>query len=124
MSACPVRRMLSACAAARIHAYGSGGYGGLAANAFGKRHLVSGTSRNRRVGDQASRGTVNQVDTGSLQQLGEFDRLVEGPAALDPIGGGDADEERKALGPLVAHGCHDFVHEAHAVGETASVLVG
>ena len=50
--------------------------------------------------------------------------FVGGQAAVDPVGGGDADPDGEVGGEGGADGADDFEREACAVGEEAAVLVG
>ncbi len=58
------------------------------------------------------------------QQLRQLDGFVRVPAALSPVGCGDADEQRQMVRPLCAHRVHNLQHEAGAVVEAAAVVVG
>ena len=69
--------------------------------------------------DASMRSTPSGFDL-----AGEGDGVFDGPAALGPVGGGDAEPEGQALGPDVADGCDDLAQEAGAVVEAAAVVVG
>ena len=51
-------------------------------------------------------------------------RFVGGPAALGPIGGRDADEQREMGRPFGADSLNDLKQKADAIGEAAAVRVG
>ena len=60
----------------------------------------------------------------ALTRLANDGFVVEGQAAVDPVGGGDADPDGEVGGEGGADGADDFEGEARAVGEAAAVLVG
>ena len=60
----------------------------------------------------------------SFSALQKLDGLGEVPAALDPVGGGDADDDGLVLRESLAHGAEDFEREADAGLERAAVAVG
>src|SRR6185312_14481964 len=93
-------------------------------HALRQRYLVAGAERNLLQGRYAARGDVDPVDAALLQFLGKFDRLRQVPAALDPIGGGDADADRLLLREGFAHRIEDLERIAHAVLERAAIFVG
>ncbi len=75
-------------------------------------------------GNDAARGCVDEIDSEGFDLAGEGDGIVDGPAALGPVRGGDAEPEGKALGPDVADGGDDLAQEAGAVLKAAAVVVG
>jgi hypothetical protein len=106
------------------HAHSRGGNAGFSTDPGGKRRLEAGTDGNSGVGDLAAGGDVNKIDTARAEEPSEFYRLVDGPAALSPIRGGDADEEGQMSRPCGAHSVHNFKKQAGAVEEAAAVSVG
>src|SRR5664280_810328 len=54
------------------------------------------------------------------EEAGEFDAFVNGPALLNPVGGGDADEERQMGWPCGANGVHHFQQQAGAIAKAAA----
>ncbi len=54
------------------------------------------------------------------EEAGEFDAFVSGPALLNPVGGGDADEERQMGWPYGANGVHHFQQQAGAIAKAAA----
>ena len=58
-----------------------------------------------------------------LQPARELDRLLERPAALDPVGRRDADEDRKRGGPGLAQRPGHGQREAHAILEAPAELI-
>ena len=89
--------MCSACVGGGDHADRAGEDAGVLANALGKRRLIAGADRNLRRRDVAARRAVDQVDAERLQLARELDRLLDVPAAVDPIGRGNAREQRQLL---------------------------
>ena len=80
------------------YADGSGEDCGLFTNRGGEGDLEARRDRDFRVGDQSAAGAIHQIDAERFQGSGELDGLVEIPAAFDPIGGGNADEQRHRVG--------------------------
>ena len=95
---------------------GGSGNGGLATDSGGKLDLVSGSGGNLGVGNLAAGGDIDQIGAMLAEELRELDGFVDGPAAGNPIGGGDADKERQMSWPLGANGVH------HLQGETSAIL--
>ena len=58
-----------------------------------------------------------------LKRASEFDRLVDVPTALDPIGGGHAHGDRALSWKNRADRFEDFQREAHPVLEAAAIFV-
>lgn len=114
------------------HADGGSGDGGFGANAFGERGLEGGADGDFGVGDQSSGRDVDEVDAMGAEVTGEGNRFVDGPAGLrprrrgrvDPVSGGDADEEGQVGRPDCADCVHDLEEEPGAVVEAAAVGVG
>jgi len=73
-------------------------------------------------------GYIDEIDLRLLEKFGEGDGLSEIPACTErlrcPIGGRDADEERKVLGPRGTDGLDYFEGESDAILEASAVLVG
>jgi glycerate kinase len=96
----------------------------LAPDARGEWRLIAGADRDLRLLDVAAGGAVDQVDAQLLQLARQLDRLLDVPAALHPVGAGDAHEQRAALRQIGAHGLDGVAQEAGAVLERAAVGVG
>ena len=58
------------------------------------------------------------------EEASKFNGVVDGPAAFNPIGSGDADEEGQVGGPCGANGVDDLEQQAGAVFKTAAVGIG
>lgn len=78
---------------------------------------------------QSAGAHVQEIHTHVRQDLGEPDGLVDLPAfahvlfALEPVGGGDPEEEGHAAGDLGASQLDQFAREAGPVFEAAAVRV-
>ncbi len=94
------------------------------ANALGKGGLIAGAERNLCRWNDASGGAVDEIDSEGFDLPSESDGILDGPATLGPIRGGDAQPEGKTLGPGEANGCDDLAQEAGAVLKAAAVVVG
>ena len=57
------------------------------------------------MGTMPPEDAVDEIDAERLDLAGEGDGIFDGPAALGPVGGGDAQPEGQTLGPDVADGC-------------------
>ncbi|MDX6559486.1 MAG: hypothetical protein QOF72_2535 [Blastocatellia bacterium] len=68
-------------------------------NPLSKRRLVPGADRNFCMRHAAARRTIDQIHSYLPQSPGKLNRLFDIPAAIDPIGGRNAHEERRSLGP-------------------------
>ena len=97
---------------------------GLAAHALGVGHLEAPgplDARRRRRAEQAAGGAVDHVDAARLQLLRVGDGVVHGPAAVEAVDGGDAQEHGLVLRP---HGTQRFRHfegKARAARKVAAV---
>jgi len=109
------------------HANSAGGNFDFAVDGLRVVDLIAGAEGNLLGWMVAASGDVYEVDVGLLHEFGEGDGLREVPVGAEglwgPVGGGDADEEGKVLGPCGADGADDFEWEADAVVEAAAVLV-
>ena len=88
-----------------------------------QRHLIARADRNllaRRRGRRSRRGWRAAA---RLERLRERDRLLDVPAALDPVGAGDAHGDRPVGRKSSAHRIEHFEREAHAVLEAAAIFV-
>jgi hypothetical protein len=101
-----------------------GGNGSLAADSGGKLNLEAGAGGNLGVGNHSARRDIDKIDAMLKEETGELNRFVDGPAAGDPVRGGDAHQERKVGGPLGTNGVNDLQGETGAILETASVGIG
>src|ERR1039458_1306172 len=97
---------------------------GFGANSGGKVDLEAGADGNLGVRNLATGGNIHQVDSAHAKQCSELHGLIRAPAAVDPIGGGDADEEGQVGRPLSADGVNHFENEASAILKTAAVCIG
>src|SRR6266404_9473024 len=68
-------------------------------NPLSKRRLIPRTDRNLCMRHTAARRTIDQVHSYLPQSPSKLDRLFNIPAAIDPIGGGNAHEQRRSLWP-------------------------
>ena len=66
---------------------------------------------------------MDRVHPLALQGVGEGAGLVQVPAPLHPVGGGDADQQRPALRPDRPHGAHHLQRKPHAPGQVAAMGV-
>ena len=87
-------------------------------------HLVAGRERDLLARGEPAGGNVDRGRAPALEGVGQFHRLLEGPAALDPVGGRDAHPDRLARRDRLAHRLEAFQRKPHPVGERAAVLVG
>jgi hypothetical protein len=101
--------------------HGGGGNAGLAADSGGKLDLESGAYGDLGVGNLPAGRNVNEIDAMLAQELGELDGFINGPAAGNPVSGGDADKERQVMRPLGANGINDGEKQADSILEAASV---
>lgn len=106
------------------HANGGGGYGGFCADAGGEWGLEGGADGDFGVGNLTTGGDIDEVDSVGAQVTGKDDGIVDGPAIVGPVSGGDADEEGKMVGPGGADGVDNLEWEADTVVETAAIGVG
>ena len=90
----------------------------------GERHLIAGLHGDLLLGAQAAAAEVHGRDALAGQQATQDDGLRFVPAALDPVGGAQAHEQRLVHGPGVPDGARDFQQQPHAVLEGAAVGVG
>lgn len=107
--------------------------GQLIANSFldldGERRLVCRACVRVLQWVVAARADVQDVNTVVSQDAGELDSVVYGPGLgdfgdlLEPVGGGDAEEERHFLGDDLAGLFDELDGEAGAVLETAAIVV-
>lgn len=74
------------------HADGRGGNAGFASNGCGKWDLIAGSNGDFRAGNEAARGAIDQIDAVIAKKARELNGIVNRPAALSPIYGGDASE--------------------------------
>lgn len=105
------------------HADGAGEDFGIAADLRGERDLVAGTDGDFGVERVAAGGGIDEIDAERLDVAGELDGVFDGPAAFDPIGGGDAEEEGEMVRHFGADGLRDFAEETGAVVEGAAVFI-
>src|SRR5476651_1013312 len=91
---------------------------------FGERHLIAGAERNLLLRREPAGGHVHVIQAALLEFFCQDHRRLRRPAAVDPIGGGDAHADRLCLRP---DGPHRLVHldrKAHAIFERAAIFVG
>jgi len=106
------------------HADGGGGNSRFRADARGEGNLEAGADGDFGVGSETARGDVDEVDAAGAKQAGEGDGFVGRPAAIDPVGCGDSDEEREVSRPSAANCIDDLEQEVGAVFKAAAVGVG
>ncbi|GGS50294.1 hypothetical protein GCM10010206_09820 [Streptomyces cinerochromogenes] len=73
--------------------------------------------------DEPATGDVHQIEAVGHQVPRQLDRLLRGPAAVGPVRGREAYEERAVFRPLRPYGVGDRDQETVAPVEIASVLV-
>ena len=89
-----------------------------------KRHLVAGVQGDLLLRRHPAAGTIDEIDlAAAFQQLREFDAAVEVPAAVDPVGGGYAHEQRLVVRPLGTHRVYDFQQITHAILEASTIAI-
>lgn len=98
--------------------------GGL--DGLGERSLVSRSSDDLLGGVESSGRNVDEVDTASGKEGSELDGLLNSPGrlVLNPVKGGDTEEEGHVFGDGSTDGLNNLEGEAGAVLERSSVLVG
>ena len=91
----------------------------------GEGHLVAGMDGDLLPRVIAAGGAIDQIDVAAFRPAMRQRRMavVERPAAVHPIGTGDAQEERQIGGPGGARGGHRFEQQADAIFEAAAVIV-
>jgi len=97
---------------------------GLVADPPGQRHLIAGLRRPRRFRHDAAARRADIIDADGAQRGGEDHRLVDGEAAIEPVGGADPEAERSLGRPDLAHRRRHFERIAHPVVEAAAIVVG
>src|SRR5690606_20107178 len=102
----------------------AGGDAGFGSDLAGEGHLVAGADRDTGVGYRAAAGGVDEVDAAVSEEAGQADRVVAGPSAFHPVGGGDAGEQGPVGGPHLADGLGDLQQQPDPVVEAAAVAVG
>ena len=95
----------------------------LASNSRGKFNLKAGSCRNLRVRHKSARGCIDKIDAVLAQLFRKLHRFVGVPAAIRPVGGGDAYKQRQAIRPHAANRIRHFQHQADAIVEAAAVSV-
>src|SRR5208283_5243001 len=106
------------------HAYRAGGDARFATNGGGKFHLIAGAQGNFHAGDGAATGGVDQINSDGFEALGKLNTLRKVPAALFPVGRGDADKYRPFCGPDFADGLRHAQRKTGAIVEAAAVIIG
>ena len=99
------------------HAHSARKYAGIAANAFGKRHLIAGANGNFCGGDVASRGAIDKIDAKRTQVSRQFHGLLNIPAAFDPVCRRDTNKQGQAFGPNAADALRHLSNNSCAVLE-------
>src|SRR5690606_25016075 len=89
----------------------------------GQRYLIARAYRDLLARVQPTARHVDCIAAPSLERLSELDRLLDIPAALDPIGAGDANRHGPVRREGSAHRIEDLEREAHAVFQAAAILV-
>ena len=77
----------------------------------------------RRVGNDAAGAAVHEVDALDREAAGQLHALVRRPAALHPVGAGQAGEQRQMVGPLGLDRADDLQREPDSLLEPAAVSV-
>src|SRR5579872_3842921 len=120
------------------HADGRSWNGSFGPDTRREGNLEGRSDRDLGMGDETSGGDVDEIDAARAEKAGESDGFVDGPAAwrplrrrsiaggagFNPIGSGDAHEERQMRRPRSANGIHNLKKEAGAVFEAATIVVG
>src|SRR5258705_6186298 len=96
---------------------------GLATDALGDLHLIARPDGNLRTGYDPTRRAVDEIDAEQGEYARELDRLLEVPAAGQPIGAGEARQQGERLGPHGAHCRRHLDEESDAILEAAAVFV-
>lgn len=103
---------------------------GVLFDGFGEMDLVAGAGGDGGIHDGAAGAAIEEIEAEWHEVLGEADRVLNGPAAFDPVGGGDAYEEGLFFGPDGADGGDELAVESGpvfvgaAVGVSAGVTEG
>ena len=105
------------------HANGAGEDLGVAADLSGEGNLVTGADGDFGLQGVAAGGGVDEINAEGLDVACELDGVCYRPAAFDPIGGGDAEEEGEVVRHFGADGFNDFAEKTGAVVEAAAVFV-
>ncbi len=105
------------------HTHGCRWNAGLRSDSSRKGCLKAGSDGNAGIGNLSAGRSVDQVNAMRFEKARKLNRVVDGPAALDPICRGDADEEREVRRPLGADCVHNFEREAGAILKAAAVGV-
>ncbi len=124
MSASPPATIASACLRLGDESDRHRGDAGGASNRACERHVHPGACR----GDLLQRRNagardVDPVAPARLQFQRERNRILERPAAVHPVGGGNARAERALARPRRAHRVEDFQRKAHATATVAAVRI-
>ena len=90
----------------------------------GKANLKTGSGGNLRVGHHPARRRIDQIHAVLAQFFRKLHRFVGIPAAVGPVGSGDADKQRQTLRPHAANGIHHLEHQPDAIVEAAAVCIG
>jgi hypothetical protein len=89
----------------------------VAADPFRERHLIARRDRHLRVRHGAARRAVDEIHAARFQPTRQLHRLLEIPAALDPVSARDAHEDRQGGGPCLANGVHDLEAQPDSIVE-------
>ena len=98
----------------------------LLADPFGIRHLETEAARDLRCGRRtrnAAGGAVDHVDTAGLQFAGEDNGVIQIPAVLCAVNGGDADEQRHRFRHFAPHRLDNLERQAHAPRAVAAIFI-
>src|SRR6202043_3541632 len=82
------------------------------ANPLSKRRLITWTDWNLCMRHAAARRTIDQVHSYLPQSPTKLNRLFDIPAAIDPIGGGNAHEQRCSLWPRGSNRSNNLTTQA------------
>ena len=97
--------------------------GCLVTRALGDGHERDRPGHERDRPGHAARRADERIDATRLQCAGEFDRIVERPAALGPVRRRTAEEKRPVVRPRLANTFRDLQRKPHPVGKAAPIRI-
>ena len=93
-------------------------------NAFGEVDLVAGAGGDISFCGGAAATAIDEIEAEWFEAFTKFNTIFECPAAINPIGAGNAHHQRRFIRKSGADGFDEFMMEACAVLEGAAVFVG
>ena len=110
-------------AASRDHAHRHCRHPHLFSNLLRQVNLISRAKGNVLAWVHAAGGDVNEITIHGIQFPGKGNCFLHGPAAIHPIGGGNANAQRPVAGPDGAYGGEYFKGEAHPPVQISAIAV-